>query len=437
MPPADRCAQLQQTAIDHAQVESAAQIDGVCRVNGVASPVAGSVIRFTVYLPAPDRWSGRYYQIGNGGFAGTIHAPTLEEGAARGDAIGATDTGHSGTGFDASWAATNPIALTDYGSRSIKTTSDAARILVASYYGKRAEHRYFMGCSNGGRMALMAAARWPEDWDGVIAGAPANPWVRQMGIFEKIQHRLRSENANWLDRADLETAASWATASCHMPDPVGEIRFRPDKCRLDWSRLTCSGQGKDGCISATKVASLKQIADAGYPIAALDVDDWQRWITNEDPEANSQNLFATQYRTNLLRRRSPAMLSRELDVKPSELARFRKKGGKILSYFGWSDAVISPALGLKWYSDVTERIGGKSAIKDFYRLFMIPGMQHCQGGKGAVNFGQSLSAPSLNQNPQFDIRASLENWVERKKAPDILRAASADFKQQTAIRPQF
>ena len=128
----DRCAHLATLALDKAVVESAVFSDDICRVSGSAHPVPGSDIRFTVYLPAPERWRGRYYQIGNGGFAGAIHLPTLAEGAERGDVIAATDTGHRGDGFDASWAAGSPVALADYGWRSIKATRDAANAILNS-----------------------------------------------------------------------------------------------------------------------------------------------------------------------------------------------------------------------------------------------------------------------------------------------------------------
>lgn len=417
----DRCANLAKLTLDKAVVESAVLSDGICRINGSAHPVPGSDIRFTVYLPARERWSGRYYQIGNGGFAGAIHLPTLDEGARRGDAIAATDTGHRGHGFDASWATGNPVTLADYGWRSIKATRDAAQALVGAYYGKAPKHRYFMGCSNGGRMALMAAARWPEDWDGVIAGAPANPWTLQFRNFGEIQDRMRAPGG-WLGPRELELIKRAAIAACPAKTIRNGVAQQPGACRPDWSRLACTGDATTACLSIGKLASLGRIIGAGYEPAAMDVDDWVRWIANPDISAQSQLTFAGQSRQYLFARFTPAELSENLDVRPADLQRFRDRGGRVLSYFGWSDAVIAPHMGRDWYRSVARATRGAGKATDFYRLFMVPGMQHCQGGRGPVAFGQSLDAPASAPGPDYDVRLAIERWVERGEAPARLRS---------------
>lgn len=428
--PADDCSALTQLSLASAVIESAVAVDGICHVAGTAHPVEGSNIGFTIYLPAPEQWSGRYYQIGNGGFAGAMHLPTLEEGAKRRDAIAATDTGHRGTGFDASWAAGNPVALVDYGWRSIKATSDVAQAIMARYYAKPPAHRYFMGCSNGGRMALMAAARWPEDWDGIIAGAPATPWTEQFSAFNAVQNALRAPQT-LPTRNDLALVKEASLAACPVKWIKDGIAQRPDKCSLDWKRLTCTASSKGQCIAPEKIDTLQTIVKAGYYPSAMIADDWMQWITNPDPAANSQLTFATQSQASIFSQYSASMLVGNIDVKAADLARFRKHGGKIISYFGWSDAVIAPALGVQWYRDVERAAGGKRNMSKFYRLFMIPGMTHCQGGEGPVNFGQSLVAPPGRISPQHDIRAMLEAWVEKDKSPkEIIAVSSENAKEQ-------
>lgn len=417
----DRCATLTKLTIDKAVVESAAMVDGVCQVIGSAHPVPGSDIRFTVYLPAPDRWSGRYYQIGNGGFAGAIHLPTLEEGARRGDAIAATDTGHRSNGFDASWAPGNPVALADYGWRSIKATRDAAQAIALAYYDRKPAHRYFMGCSNGGRMALMAAARWPEDWDGIIAGAPANPWTVQLRNFEQVQAAIRAPGG-WLDRPQLELVRRAALASCPAGSVRNGIAQQPDACRPDWNHVMCKGMAGTECLSAPQRASVQAITHAGYAPAAMDIDDWERWIFNPDVAAPSQLTFADQARRHFFEHFDDATLSSNLDIRPEQLRAFRDRGGKILSYFGWSDAVIAPRLGLRWHRSVEQATTGPGRPLDFYRLFMVPGMQHCQGGAGAVSFGQSIEAPARFARPSYDVRLALEEWVEHGHSPTALES---------------
>ena len=199
---------------------------GACRVRGVARPRGRLEYRFRA-LAARTAWSGRYYQLGNGGFAGNIDRPSLEAEAARGNAAAATDTGHRGDGFDARWAAGNPVASMDYGHRSIKATADAAAVLIAAYYGRPARWRYFAGCSNGGRQALMAAQRYPEDWDGMLAGAPANLWTDQFVAFARLQHRLRSVPGAWLPPEQLGVDSARGPRLLPRARPDRRSRDRP------------------------------------------------------------------------------------------------------------------------------------------------------------------------------------------------------------------
>jgi feruloyl esterase len=315
--------------------------------------------------------------------------PTLGEGARRGDAIAATDTGHRGNGFDASWAPGNPVALADYGWRSIKATREAADALVHAYYRRDPHHHYFMGCSNGGRMALMAAARWPQDWDGVIAGAPANPWTVQLRNFGAVQDAMRAPGG-WIGTAE---------------------RAQTD-------------------LSPPQRATLNVIVAAGYAPAAITADDWTRWVANPDRTPQSQLTFAEQSRTYLFKHFSDEALVADLDVQPGDLQAFRDRGGKILSYFGSSDPVMAPGLGVDWYDAVQAATRGRTA--DFYRLFLIPGMSHCQGGAAATSFGQSLDAPAVRQDREHDVRLAMEAWAERGIAPSVLKSEAGS--KRTVVR---
>lgn len=421
LPSDDRCANLLELPIEQVTVDSAVAAGGTCRVMGIARPEPGSNVRFAVYLPALPRWSGRYYQTGNGGLGGAIHIPTLEEGARRGDAVSATDTGHVGHGFDASWADGKVSTLANYGWRSIKITSDVAQQLMFAFYGRHPHHRYFMGCSNGGRMALMAAARWPSDWDGIIAGAPANPWTTQLRNFGKIQDAVRRQGASF-GLEELGLIRRTAQAACPRDSVMSGIPQHPDRCRPDWRNLLCSRNQKSGCLSPDQLGSLDEIIKAGYEPAAMIPQDWRRWIVNPDVQAMSQLTFAQQARRYIFANFGDATLASHLDVRPTELQAFRERGGKVLSYFGWADAVIAPGLGIEWYSAVRSQTHSPTKFHDFYRLFMVPGMTHCQGGEGAVSFGQSLEAQATAQDPEHDLRLALERWVELGVAPNVLRS---------------
>jgi len=408
MPLAGLCAGLAALSSPGLTIDSAQEIAGAfaapdgtrvevrpaCRVAATAHPVPGSRIRIELWLPRQG-WNGRYYQLGSGGFAGAIHYPSLAAELARGNAVAATDTGHSGNGFDASWALGNPVAVADYGYRSVGATAAAARRLVGAYYGRPARYRYFVGCSNGGRQALVAAARYPRDWDGVLAGSPANPWTRQLELFATLQHSLRRVPGRLIPPARLPLVHA-------------------------------------GGLTPVEREGLRLILRAGYqPAGAAGPDGWARWIVNDPASGSSQFDFAVQSQRYLfgnapdwvpggLRppRPAPAALRRTLDVRPAGLARFAARGGRILSYFGWADPVISPRLALSFYRAVPRA----AKARGFYRLFMAPGMGHCQGGTGPTSFGQSLPAPALRDDALHDVRRALEAWVEQGRPPRRLVA---------------
>lgn len=412
-------------------------IPETCRIRGIARPTPASRIGFELWLPATG-WNGRYYQLGNGGFAGNIHLPSLAAEAARGNASASTDTGHSGTGFDASWAAGQPEKVVDYGHRSIKATSDAARALIAAYYERAARHRYFAGCSNGGRQALMAAARYPDDWDGIIAGAPANPWTVQLGALAAIQHQLRASPDAWLSPPKLAAIQRAALATCTgKAGVIDGIAGDPRQCRFEPSTLQCRGAETNECLTAAQVQSVRVLQKAGYEATSAAVaGGWGEWVAQPDPDKPSQLTFATGAMRHLAGRPkwTPSSfaendgaalqpLSGVLDVRADELARFRARGGRIISYFGWADPLIAPRLGTRFYAEVAAANGGLSRTQSFYRLFMVPGMTHCQGGAGPTSFGQSIPAPAAYDDARHDVRRALEAWVEKGAPPETIVAA--------------
>lgn len=424
-----------------------------CRLVGVIRGGRGSRIGFELWLP--DDWNGRYSQLGNGGFAGNIDHASLANEIRRHNATAMTDTGHKGSQFDASWALGHPERVIDYGYRSIKVTADAARSLIADYYGRRPRHRYFIGCSNGGRQALMAAQRYPEDWDGILAGSPAVQWTRQLATFAAIQHRLRSAPANWIPASKLAPIQRLAVSAC-SPSP-GE------QCRLDVRRMLCSAADRPDCLTRAQAASLELIQSGprdargrplypGFePTAAALPGNWDRWILNPDRNAPSDLTFATQaYRYMVLDQRDWKVedfdsardfsraserqiqrrpLSAILDADDTDLSRFARHGGRMIMYVGGADAVISPASGLSYYRRTAQRMGSLARTRRFFRLFDVPGMQHCQGGLAPNAFGQAWVAPPLAHDPRHDIRMALEDWVEHGRAPRSIVAAKYENDQ--------
>jgi feruloyl esterase len=459
-PAAAACADLATARLPGAEVSTAQAVaagtftapDGqrlsvpaFCRVHGVARPTAASAIAFEVWLPTPKAWTGRYVQQGNGGFAGNLSYATLADEVRRGNAAAVTDTGHSADAFDASWAVRQPQKVVDYGYRAIKATSDAARALADAFYGRPAQRRYFVGCSNGGRQALMAAELYPADWDGVIAGAPAVRWTEQLTTFARIQHRLRSDPAAWIPAAKLPAIQRAALKACEGRTPVvAGVPRDPSACPLPPARLVCHGAERDDCLTPAQAGTLALIEAAGYqPSSAAAAEGWDHWILNPDREAKTQLTFATQaFRSfagfgpawrveDFDPARDPQRLAAAdvagrplrdvLDPDNLRLAAFARRGGKMIGYIGWADPVLSPTVGLGDYRQLRARLGAQRTA-DFYRVFMVPGMGHCQGGPGPDGFGQAIPAPAAAADPAHDIRLALEAWVERGAAPAALTA---------------
>lgn len=461
-PSADHCARLLTATSARVEILSATHVEGgafaaapgenmevpaSCRIVAVARPTSDSEIGFELWLP--DSWNGRYSQLGNGGFAGNIDHPSLAREIGRGNAAAMTDTGHKGSQFEASWALGHPEKVVDYGYRSIKETSEAARELISDYYGRPAQRRYFIGCSNGGRQALMAAQRYPADWDGIIAGSPAVEWTRQLAVFAAIQHRLRTEPKNWIPASKLAAIQRAATTAC--PDAAAHGA----QCHLDVRTLVCRGKESAHCLTTEQAKTLDLIqsgrtdpplgqSNLGFAATSAAIaSNWEQWILNPDRSAASDLTFATQaFRYLVLerpdwevedlkpRRDLPLAPNRKfagrrlsdiLDPANPDLSAFERRAGKLIMYVGWADAVISPAGAVAYYQDVTRRMG-MARTQGFARLFVAPGMQHCQGGPSPNAFGQAWIAPALRKDASHDIRLALEAWVEQGRPPTSLTA---------------
>ncbi|MFL5296649.1 MAG: tannase/feruloyl esterase family alpha/beta hydrolase [Phenylobacterium sp.] len=388
-----------------------------CRVVLESRPAAGSRIGTEVWLPLRD-WTGRFVQLGTGGFAGTLPEAGLAAEVRRGNAVAVTDTGHKASdGFDARWAFKAPQRVIDYGYRSLKVSAFAAKAVVRAFYGATPAHSYFVGCSNGGRQALMAAQRYPEDWDGVLAGAPALAWTEQLSSFARIQQALRRAPGAMIPVSKLPVIQAAARACGE--DAKG--------CMFDPGRLACASMVSDACLTAPQIGALKLIARDFDPAAAAIPGGWDQWIINPDRTAQSQLTFAEQFFGQMVLGRAgwrvedltardierAGALSPVLDAKAG-LQRFRRRGGRLVVYLGAADPVISPRRAIDYYR--------RSASEDFARLYVVPGMLHCQGGPGPNAFGQAPLAPALQPDGEHDIRRALELWVEQGHAPDRLTA---------------
>ena len=412
-----------------------------CRVAGSIQPSPDSDIRFEVWMPAAG-WNGKLEGVGNGGFAGEMGYDVMAQVVARGYAVSATDTGHQGGPTDAKWAPGHPEKVIDFGYRAIHETADKAKAVVRAFYGDGPRRSYFNSCSDGGREALMEAQRFPGDYDGIIAGAPANSWTRLVTKSIWNMQTTLSDPATYIPAAKLPPIEAATLAACDSLDGVKDgVIGNPVRCRFDPSTLLCQGPDSDACLTAPQVAALKKLyagpqTSGGrrvfpgvVPGGAPGFNGWGGWIAGAAPGQSLEMAFgaaffaymvyenaAWDFKTFQLDRDFKAAdekLARTLNATDPDLQRFRQRGGKLILYHGWSDAAISPLNTIDYYNSVIATMGAKTA-GGFVRLFLAPGMQHCIGGPGPDSFGQ-MGAPQ--NDPQHDINSALERWVEQGVAP--------------------
>jgi len=408
----------------------------LCHVTGAAHPTPDSDIRFALLIPAGAAWNSRFLQVGNGGFAGKIPYGTMLLGLAKGYAVAGTDDGHQTTdGADASWALGHPEKVVDFGWRAVKTTTDAAKAILAAY-GAKPNRAYFFGCSDGGREALMTAQRYPGDFDGIVAGAPAWAWTALQGSAATVTKTMM-DPARTLPPAKLPALQAAALAACGQGK---RYIADPQACRFDPAKLACKGAETDRCLTRGQLKTVRLIyggtrdpatgtrSPGLQPGAEASDHSWKDWgiasaagdartsrgfpwnhfayLVKEDPK------FSLAALTNADLRLNRRKLSPILDAASPDLSAFKARGGKLIQYHGWNDPAISPGYSLDYYAQVQAKLGSSTG---FYRLFMVPGMLHCTGG----------DAPT-----RIDWLALLEGWVEHGQAPAAAVARNINGEQQ-------
>ncbi len=421
------------------------ELPAFCRVAGVIKPTSDSEIKFEVWLPSAN-WNGKFHGIGNGGFAGSISYTGLAGALARGYATASTDTGHSGG--DASWALGHPEKIVDYGHRGIHEMTEKAKLVIKAFYGDGPKRSYFASCSNGGRQALMEAQRYPDDYDGIIAGAPANAFSRILTGFAWNMQNTLVDPAAYISAKKLKAIEAAALASCDARDGVTDgVLDDPTKCAFDPAVLLCKGAETDDCLTEKQIAALKkiyagprnakgqQIIPGFTPGGETGLGGWTPWITGGTPTAAMQFFFSTQafknmvynnpnwdYKTFDLERdgkMADEKLAPALNATDPNLKAFSARGGKLILYHGWNDAALPPVNTIDYFQSVVAKLGQRQT-DSFARLYMAPGVQHCSGGPGPDTFGQMVT--KAQSDPQHDLTLALERWVEQGVAPEMVIA---------------
>lgn len=427
-----------------------------CEVKGVATPTGDSVINFTLWLPPRPAWNGKYLQKGSGGWGGEAYSYALITPLNRGFASAVTDDGHAGDGT-ARFVVGHPEKLIDFGYRAIHETSRQSRVILGAFYGSAQKKAYFVGCSDGGREALMQAQRYPEDFDGLVAGAPANNWTHQIAGFVWDEKAMLAGGANILTTSKLSLLQAAAIESCDAKDGVRDgIIDDPRNCAFDPQTLVCKAGDADDCLTAAQVAAVKKIysgpkdpvtgqaINPGFePGMEAHPSTWKHWLLESAQSKFGNSNFADavyeggrwDWRSGNLHEDVTLADQKEapyVNATNPDLRTFRAHGGKLIVYHGWGDAAVAPRNSIDYYNRVREFLatypdarskGGRASLDDFYRLFMVPGMSHCWDGVGPDSFGnEEVPAPGLNEDAAHDVVMALDRWVEDGAAPERIVA---------------
>jgi Tannase and feruloyl esterase len=432
-----------------------------CRIAGVSTPTSDSIINFEVWIPVQGSYNGKYEQNGNGGFAGSIPYSSLAEGIRRGYAAAGTDDGSQARGLP-TFALGHPQKIIDFGYRALKETTDKSKAIIQALTGSAPRHSYFMGCSDGGREALQEAQRYPEDFDGIVVGSPANAWTHLFAGFVWNEQALLDDPASYVPSSKLPLLSKAVLAACVGQDggvPTDTFLNDPRDCHFDPSSIQCSaGQDPNTCLTPAQVTTVKKIYSGphdprtgalifpGYePGSESNPANWPLWITGATPGTALQQFFGNGFFADFVFQNAAwdfHTLNFDTDVAYADngvgvvinsinpdLRPFKSHGGKMIHYVGWADSAIAPMNSVNYYNEVARVVGrwrsseaeeddrGDSGrdIRSFYRLFMVPGMAHCGGGDGPNAFGNGTNAPIVD--PQHDLLKALERWVEDDVAP--------------------
>jgi feruloyl esterase len=397
-----------------------------CRVAAEIKPSHDSDIKIEVWMPTSG-WNGKLQSTGNGGWSGAIGYAAMAQALARGYATTGTDTGHEGG--SGSFALDHPEKLIDFGYRAVHLMTLEAKAVIAGYYGKGPELSYWNACSTGGRQGLREAQQFPTDYDGIIAGAPANYMTHLEAWTLWAPAAMNATPLSAIPSAKFAMIHKAVLDACDKLDGVADgVIEDPRSCHFDPKTLLCKGDDANDCLTAAQEQTLEKIympatnprtkeiiyppfepgSETGWgffagPVPPSVATDLFKYETFKDAnwdwhtfDFDKDMALADQVDGGTLNTLNP-------DLKP-----FFDHGGKLIQYHGWADSLIAPGNSINYYESVVAKMGGVKKIDGDYRLFMVPSMGHCGGGDGATN---------------FDMLAALEEWREQKKAPDEIIAS--------------
>jgi feruloyl esterase len=404
-----------------------------CRIEGFLTPTSDSHIGFEVWLPTTDNWNGNFLAAGNPGFIGGIARGALAGIVKKGYAAASTDTGHTEDGYN--WSIGHPEKLVDWGYRAVHETAVITKRLIQSYYGKPVKYSYWNSCHNGGNQGLNEAQRYPEDFNGIVAGDPAYYISRlQAGSLYIGWVALKDgvKAPGYIPPSKYPVLNRAALDACDGKDGlVDGIIEDPTRCDFDPMRIVCPGADAASCLTVAQAETARKIYagskfnDGTRLYSGFEPGSELGWgIMTTGPEMLSLNVgyfrgmvfenpnwdpktFDVDRDTRLAETRTGGAV----DAINPNLKAFKEKGGKLILHQSWNETAVPPRTIIDYYQKVEKTMGGRNQTQDFARLFMVPGMGMC---------------PGFSNEEDFNTLEAIRKWVENDVAPDKILASHRD-----------
>jgi feruloyl esterase len=409
-------------------------VPAFCRVAATLRPTSDSEIDMEVWMP--ETWNGKFQFVGGGGWAGVISYSAMATALQEGYATASTDTGHKGG--NANFAIGHPEKVVDFAYRAVHESTVKAKAIMTTFYDRGPRLSYWNGCSTGGRQGLMEAQRYPDDFDAILAGAPANYQTHLHAWDLSVAVPVLKDPASVVSTAKLTALNLAIIGTCDAKDGVKDgLLNDPRSCKFDPSTLLCKAGDSDTCLTAPQLEAVKRMYAPAKTKSGQYVfpgkepgseTSWNAISGGQAPQGVSLGSFQVAY-DNINWDWHTFDLDRDLKIVDEkvgsvinavnpDLSSFKARGGKLILYHGWNDTAISPGNTIDYYNSVVSKMGAKQ--DNWIRMFMIPGMGHCNGGPG----------PS-----QVNYMGALERWRESGMAPDQMLANHVTNNRVDMSRP--
>jgi feruloyl esterase len=439
-----------------------------CKVNGTTSSAPDSLVHYEMWIPDVSAWNGKLVVTGNGGYAPDPNYSDMQHALQRGFATMVGDTGH--TSEDLLFVINHPQKIVDWGTSSVHDITVAGKVVLAHMQAADATRSYYYGCSTGGHQAYAEVQRYPTDFDGVVACDPGNNRVALNAEFMNRFLAIHATNDNTtplLTTAKVRLVTTAAIAACDALDGVTDgVIGDPRVCtsdKFDVTTLACApgATNTSSCLLPAELTAVQKIyagplnpathtavypgpvvgsesgwasywgetnTDAPGTTEPTRSDFWRFWVFN-NPD---WNWWTFDYNRDMTF--AWGIVGPKVDQVNPDISAFKANGSKLITYQGWADPVVNPLDTIAYYNAVLAKQGSQAEMDNFFRLFMVPGMGHCSGGVGSTNFGNQ-GGPSPVIDPQHDVLAALDQWVDKGVPPDSIIASKVASGVAVQTRP--